>query len=113
MGKKLKITFISKSDLRGGAAIVTYRLVEALRETGIDARMLVTEKMSDSPFVELAASPLRIKSAFLAERLQVFLANGMRRATLFKADPATFGLPLWRHPWVKDADAIFLGWVNQ
>ncbi len=113
MGEKLKITFISKSDLRGGAAIVTYRLVEALRGMGIDARMLVTEKLSDSTFVQLAASPLQIKAAFLAERLQVFLANGLQRSTLFKADPATFGLSLRHHPWVKDADAIFLGWVNQ
>lgn len=113
MESQLKLTFISKSDLRGGAAIVTYRLVEELRRQGADARMLVAEKLSDSEFVALAASPLKIKTAFLAERMQVFAANGCNRKDLFKIDPASEGLPLWKHPWVKDADAIFLGWINQ
>lgn len=113
MEKKLRLTFISKSDLRGGAAIVTYRLVEALRELGMDARMLVCEKMSKSDFVETCASFRRIQLSFLKERMNIFLQNGFRRDTLFKIDTASEGLPLWNHPWVKDADAIFLGWVNQ
>ena len=113
MGQKRKLTFISRSDLRGGAAIVTYRLVEALRAQGTDARMLVCEKLSDSDFVERCAPGLMINYAFLKERLEVFLHNGLDRKNLFKVDPASEGLPLHRHPWVKDADAIFLGWINQ
>lgn len=110
-GKRL--TFISRSDLRGGAAIVTYRLVEALRAAGIDARMLVCEKLSDSEFVKVCAPRLQIEYAFLKERLDVYLRNDRNRKTLFKIDPASDGLPLWSHPWVKEADAIVLGWVNQ
>lgn len=110
---KKKLTFISKSDLRGGAAVVTYRLVEALRGIGVDARMLVCEKMSDSDFVQLCAPGWLIQFAFLKERLEVFMRNGFNRKDLFKVDPATEGLPLWKHPWVKDADAVLLGWVNQ
>ena len=109
----MRLTFISRSDLRGGAAIVTYRLVEALRKEGIDARMLVCEKMSDSDFVEVCAPRFRIEAAFLSERLEVFMKNGADRATLFKIDPASQGLPLWCHPWVREADAVILGWVNQ
>ncbi|MDE6632249.1 MAG: glycosyltransferase [Muribaculaceae bacterium] len=108
-----KLTFISRSDLRGGAAIVTYRLVEALRGIGVDARMLVCEKMSDSDFVCVCAPSQKIQYCFLKERLNVFLHNGFNRKDLFKVDPATDGLPLWRHPWVEDADAVLLGWVNQ
>ncbi|MDE5848656.1 MAG: glycosyltransferase [Muribaculaceae bacterium] len=108
-----KVVFLSRSDLRGGAAIVTYRLMTAMRELGVDARMLVCEKLSDSPYVEYCASRLRIEYSFLKERLNVFLHNGLDRSTLFKIDPATDGLPVWNHPWVKEADAIFIGWVNQ
>lgn len=113
MAEGLKLTFISRSDLRGGAAIVTYRLVVALRELGMDARMLVCEKMSDSEFVKVCAPFKKIQYCFLKERLSVYVRNGFKRNTLFKMDPASEGLPLWTHPWVKDADAIFLGWVNQ
>ncbi len=108
-----KVVFLSRSDLRGGAAIVTYRLMMAMREQGIDARMLVCEKLSDSPYVDYCAPKWRIQYSFLKERLEVFIKNGLNRSTLFKVDPATEGLPVLNHPWVKEADAIFLGWVNQ
>lgn len=113
MEKNLKLTFISKSDLRGGAAIVTYRLVEALRELGIDARMLVCEKMSKSDFVHTCDSQRNIQFSFLKERFRIYRKSGFNRKSLFKIDTATDGLSLWQHPWVEDADAIFLGWVNQ
>lgn len=108
-----RIVFVSKSDLKGGAAIVTFRLVQALRIEGYDAHMLVCEKLSEAPFVEECAPKWKIKAAFLKERLGVFLRNGFNKKTLFKIDPASEGLPLWNHPLVKSADAIVLGWVNQ
>lgn len=111
--KRLRLTFISRSDLRGGAAIVTYRLVEAMRSLGVDARMLVCEKMSKSDFVQVCAPLRKIQYTFLKERLEVYVRNGFQRDTLFKIDPASEGLPLWEHPWVKEADAVYLGWVNQ
>lgn len=113
MAKKLKLTFISRSDIKGGAAIVTYRLVEALRAAGVDARMLVCEKLSKSDFVMMCAPFRKIQYSFIKERLNVYMHNEFKRSTLFKIDPASEGLPLWKHPWVKEADAIFLGWVNQ
>lgn len=109
----MKIVLINKSDARGGAAVVTRRLMEALRGEGVDARMLVAEKLTDSPYVTLAARKRVIRDTFLKERLKIFMANGMNRATLFKIDTGGEGLPLWRHPLVEDADAILLNWVNQ
>lgn len=87
--------------------------MEALREQGVDARMLVAEKLTDSPYIELAASPIKIKWEFLLERLKIYFSNGFNRKTLFKIDTGEFGLPLWRHPLVKEADAILINWVNQ
>lgn len=89
------------------------RLMLALREAGIDARMLVAEKLSDSPFVVQTDDRLRLKYDFLAERLDIFLHNGHRRDSLFKIDTGRFGLPLSKHPLVKEADIVILGWFNQ
>ncbi len=109
----MKIAIINKSDSTGGAAVVSRRLMEALRKQGADARMLVAEKLTDSPYVEKAAEGLRLKLPFLKERLGIFIENGFNRETLFKIDTGADGLPLWRHPLVADADAILLNWVNQ
>lgn len=109
----MKVVIINKSDATGGAAVVSRRLLEALRQENVDARMLVCEKLSDSPFIELAAKPKVIKMKFLLERLKIFAANGFNRNTLFKIDTGDEGLPLWKHPLVKDADAILINWVNQ
>lgn len=109
----MKIVIINKSDRTGGAAMVSFRLMKAFRDAGIDARMLVVEKLTDSPYVEVAATPSAIRLPFLWERLKIFVANGFNRGSLFKIDTASDGLPLWLHPLVKDADAILINWVNQ
>lgn len=87
--------------------------MEALREIGVDARMIVTEKLTDSPFVELVTPKWKIMSAFLRERLRIFIANSFNRATLFKIDTGEIGLPLYKNKFVKNADAVLLNWVNQ
>lgn len=109
----MKIAILNKSDSTGGAAVVSRRLMEALREEGVDARMLVCEKLTDSPYVEVAAGEKKIKWEFVKERLKIYLANGLNRKTLFKIDTASDGLPLWKHPIVKDSDAVLINWVNQ
>lgn len=87
--------------------------MEALRLQGVDAQMLVCEKLSQSPYVTLAASPWKIKFKFFLERLKILISNGFNRKTLFKIDTGEIGLPLWKHPLIKGADAILLNWVNQ
>jgi glycosyltransferase involved in cell wall biosynthesis len=109
----MKVAIINKSDTTGGAAVVSYRLMEALRQAGVDARMIVTEKLSDSPYVSLAASATAMKIPFLAERLKIYLANGLNRDDLFKIDTASDGIALHNHPWVREADVVALNWVNQ
>lgn len=99
--------------MTGGAAIVTLRLMNALRQQGIDARMIVVEQLSDSPHVTKAAGNNIATLPFLAERLKIYLNNGRDRNDLFKIDIASHGLPLHRHKWVKEADIICLNWINQ
>ena len=109
----MRILIINKSDRTGGAAMVSYRLLEAFRNEGIEARMLVTERLSDDPDVILAASPRRYRLPFLRERLKVAFLNGFDRRTLFKFDLGSDGIPLSSHPEVRKADAILINWVNQ
>lgn len=109
----MKITLINHSDTLGGASTVTFRLMEALREAGADARMLVTHKASGSHYVTKAAPAWRSKIPFLAEHLRIWRAKGFSSENLFKISIATDGLPLSRHPLVLDADAVILNWVNQ
>ncbi|MCM1152111.1 MAG: glycosyltransferase [Muribaculum sp.] len=104
---------INKSDSTGGAAIVTRRLMEALRGEGVDARMLVAENLVKSPFIAAAAGSFRLKVPFLEERLKIFLKNGFNRRTLFKVDTASDGVDISMHPWVKEADIICINWINQ
>ncbi|MDE5663522.1 MAG: glycosyltransferase [Muribaculaceae bacterium] len=109
----MKIVIVNKSDSTGGAAVVSYRLMMALRAAGADARMLVAEKLTDSPYVALAAPAWKLKRAFLADRLRIALANGFNRATLFRLDAAAAGIDLSRHPWIREADAVMINWINQ
>lgn len=109
----MKIVLISSNDLLGGAGIVTYSLMKALRQLGHDARMIVAHKYSDDPYVTLAGTAFSRRAAFLAERLGIFMHNGFSRRDLFRVSTATRGLPVHRLPEVRDADAILLGWINQ
>ncbi len=109
----MKVVIVNHSDMQGGAAIVSLRLVHALQEAGVDARMLVIDRQSDDSLVGVMGSKWRNKWNFLAERLGVFVRNGFRRDTLFKIDTGSHGINIATHPWVKDADVVCLNWVNQ
>ena len=110
----MKVVIINRSDIIGGAAIASYRLLHAMLDSGVEARMLVIDKMqSDDAAVCTVGGKLRNKWNFLAERMQVARCNGFKRETLFMIDPATHGLDLSQHPLVQQADVIVLAWINQ
>lgn len=111
----MKVALLSTNDITGGAAMVTLRLTEALRQAGVDATMVAANIAGDGKgaLVAPAGHRWRHKAAFAAERLEILAANGLSRKNLFKADTASFGIDLWRHPAVRQADVVALNWVNQ
>ncbi|MCM1006258.1 MAG: glycosyltransferase [Prevotella sp.] len=109
----MRVLIINKSDSRGGAAVVSRRLMHALLAQDVQADMLVVEKLTADPNVHIAAPMAKIRIPFIKERLQIFTRNGFNRADLFKADTASFGLPIADNPLVLAADIVLLGWVNQ
>jgi len=109
----MRVVIINRSDALGGAAIASARLCHALCHAGVDARMLVLDRRTDDDVVQAVGTPLGNRYRFLAERLAIYARNGLNRDTLFRIDTATHGVNLSRHPWVREADIIVLGWINQ
>lgn len=109
----MNVCLICNNDLNGGAAIVTSRLMQALRHEGLDARMLVFSKLSESPNIEMVSSQNGRIWHFIKERVGIMLCNGFSRKNLFRVSTADTGIDLCSHPWVQEADVILLSWVNQ
>lgn len=109
----MKVTLLNHSDSLGGASVVTYRLMQALRKEGIDVRLLVMSKTGNDENVTPYHSHRAHKCAFLMERLNIFLRNGLSKANLFKVSTASHGVSLASHPLIVDADVIAINWVNQ
>lgn len=109
----MKIVLVNHSDTLGGASVVTYRLMRALRAVGADARMVVGRKSTDDPFVAEVGSSTARRAAFLAEHGEIFVRNGFCRDDLFKVSTGRFGQDIASHPWVRGADVVCLNWVNQ
>lgn len=109
----MKVTLLNHSDTLGGASVVTYRLMQALQNAGVDARMLVLMKSSNDATVAQVCSRRRRNVAFIAERLNIFLRNGFSKPNLFKISTASHGVPVASHPLETDADVIVINWINQ
>lgn len=105
-----KIVIVNHSDSRGGASVVSVRLLDALQGLGAGASMLVTHKGGTRQDIVLAGD---VRRTFLLEHGEIFLRNGFSRADLFKASTGRTGLPLASHPLLRGADAVMLNWVNQ
>lgn len=110
----VRVAFLCHSDNLGGAAVVTRRLVHALRDEGVDARMIVFNKLSDDDCViPVGAGRFRRGWSFLTERVGIAFANGFSRENLFKVSTASSGLDPVDKRWIRDADVIVLTWINQ
>ena len=99
-----KVVLINHSDVKGGASVVSFRLMMALSRAGVDARMLVVHKATDNLRVAQAAPAWRHEAAFLAECARLYTATGFNRQDIFKLSSGSFGMPLHNHPWVREAD---------
>ena len=111
--KKLKVVLLNHSDNNGGAAVVTYRLMYALRKQGVDASMLVYTNYTSDPNVAVISSRLKRGFLFMVERLRILFGNGFNREKLFKVSTADISIGITSHPLVKEADVVVLSWINQ
>ncbi|MCD8317739.1 MAG: glycosyltransferase family 4 protein [Paraprevotella sp.] len=109
----MRVLIVNTSENIGGAAIAANRLMEALKNNGVKAKMLVRDKRTEQITVaSLPQSPM-LKAKFAWERFCIWKANRFSKHNLFQVDLANTGTDITSLPEFKEADVIHLHWVNQ
>ena len=109
----MRVLLVNTSERTGGAAVAANRLMKALNNNGVKAKMLVREKNSTNlTVVPLPKSPL-LQWRFLWERIVVFFHLHFQRQHLFEIDLANTGTDITSLREFKEADIIHLHWINQ
>ena len=109
----MKVLIVNTSERAGGAAVAANRLMKALNNSGVKARMLVRDKESDALTVVGLPKTLVTQRHFLLERLSIYLRLHFRRKHLFEIDIANSGADITRLREFREADIIHLHWINQ
>lgn len=109
----MRVLIVNTSERMGGAAVAANRLVDALNNNGMKAKMLVRDKETqDITVVGLPRSPL-LRWRFLWERWCIFCRLHFSKRHLWEIDTACMGNDITKLREFKEADVIHLSWVNQ
>lgn len=113
----MKVLIINTFETKGGAAVAGKRLSVALRNSGIDASLLVSEKRTNDFYVT-SFNNIGLKKYisllyFFLERLEIFVANRFSRKNLFAVSTASAGFDITDSEIVRQADIIHIHWINQ
>ncbi|MCM1163143.1 MAG: glycosyltransferase [Muribaculaceae bacterium] len=111
--KGRKILLVNHSDTLGGAAVVTFRLLQALRKRGLDVRMLVYTKTSGEECVDVVGKRFNRGMRFCMERLWMLLRGSIPLDKIFQVSTGDFAINIHSHPWAREADIVCLNWTNQ
>lgn len=109
----MKVLIVNTSEKTGGAAVAAGRLMAALNNHGVEARMLVRDKATDSPLVTGLRRNWLSRWRFLWERWCIFSRIGFSKKHLFEIDIANTGADITQLPEFREADVVHLHWVNQ
>ena len=109
----MKVLIVNTSEQTGGAAVAANRLMDALNNHGVKAKMLVRDKETNDICVVGLNGTLRKKWHFLWERLVIFFHLRFKRERLFELDIANSGSDITKLREFQEADIIHLHWINQ
>ena len=109
----MKVLIVNTSERAGGAAVAAGRLMDALNNNGVKAKMLVRDKDTARITVVGVKRPWFKKWHFLWERLCIFVRLHFKRDNLFAIDTGSSGIDITRTAEFREADVIHLHWVNQ
>ena len=109
----MKVLIVNTSEKTGGAAVAASRLMEALNNHGVKAKMLVREKETDHLTVIGFPPTPWLRWHFLWERLVIWFHCHGSRKHLFEIDIANTGTDITQMHEFKEADVIHLHWINQ
>lgn len=109
----MRVLIVNTSERTGGAAVAANRLMEALNNNGVKAKMLVRDKETTNLSVCSLPQTWQLRWHFLWERLCIWLHLRLKRKHLFEIDIANCGSDITKLPEFKEADVIHLHWINQ
>ena len=111
--RAMKVLIVNTSEQAGGAAVAANRLMDALNNHGVKAKMLVRDKQTGDICVAGLEGTIGKKWHFLWERLVIFFHLHFKRDHLFELDIANSGTDITTLREFKEADIIHLHWINQ
>ena len=109
----MRVLIVNTSERAGGAAVAACRLMDALNNNGVKAKMLVRDKESENISVADMGRGMMTQRHFLRERLAVYAHLHFSKKHLFDIDIANAGFDITRTREFQEADIIHLHWVNQ
>ena len=113
MNRIMRVLIVNTSERTGGAAVAANRLMEALNNNGVKAKMLVRDKQTDALTVVGLGNGVMAQRHFLWERLSVWRSLHFSKSHLFEIDVANTGFDITKLREFKEADVIHLHWINQ
>ena len=109
----MRVLIVNTSERTGGAAVAAHRLMDALNNNGVKAKMLVRDKETDHLTVSALPQSWRQQWNFLWERFVVWTRLHFKREHLFEIDIANCGTDITKLPEFQEADIIHLHWINK
>ena len=109
----MRILIVNTSENVGGAAVAANRLMEALNNNGVKAKMLVMKKTTHHITVVGLPHAWLQRLHFLWERFVIYCHLHFSRHNLFAIDIANAGTDITSLREFKEADLIHLSWINQ
>lgn len=109
----MRVLIVNTAERTGGAAIAANRLLHALNNNGVEARMLVRDRKTDASEVISLPPSWHLRAHFLWERGIIWLNNGLSKQGVFQVDIANCGTDITSMDAFRWADVIHLHWVNQ
>jgi len=109
----MRILIVNTSERTGGAAVAAGRLVDALGNYGVKAKMLVREKETKRLTVCELPGQKSSQWHFLWERFLIWWRLKFDKTHLFDIDTGYCGTDITKLPEFQEADVIHLHWVNQ
>ena len=105
----MRVLIINTSEKVGGAAVASHRLMAALNNHGVKAKMLVRDKQTDNISVVKLPYPLRSKWNFFMGKTVYFLfVYTSLKKGLFDIDIANTGCDITTLKEFQEADIIHL-----
>lgn len=109
----MRVLIVNTSEKTGGAAVAANRLMAALNNNGVKAKMLVRDKQTDDITVVGLQHKRQARWHFLWERWCVFWHLRFSKQHLFEIDIANSGFDITHLREFREADVIHLSWINQ